>query len=41
MDHRPVCNELDEKKERRGDEFVDISIQTKLTGEMNNGKGNK
>ena len=30
------------KKERKkGDEFVDISIQPKVTGEMTNGKENK
>jgi len=40
MDHMPVCNELHEKK-KRGDEFVNISIQPKVTGEMKNGKENK
>jgi hypothetical protein len=29
------------KKKKRGDEFVNISIQPKVTGEMKNGKENK
>lgn len=41
MDHMPVCNELHERKKKKGDEFVNISIQPKVTGEMKNGKENK